>query len=479
MAQSFAQTRVDLQTQAKNVDFSGAASTKPSKTGTTLPPTCSVGEMFFKTDAQPGQNQYACTAMNVWTALAGGVTTVFGRAGSIAAAGGDYTAAQVTNAVDRTASNTYLAGARQTFAPGTNSSGLRLTPGALPSAPQAGDLAIDANDSNHPKMFDGSTWVGMATVPNYSTTFTSATAVTVPGTTHKLGTANLVAEVYDNRTPAWHVEPDYILIDPATYNVTVYFTAPQSGRVVLSAAGGGGAGGGAGMASQLGDYGVSRYSDTVLVLGGNCSPSTPCNVRIGGTVYSMTGSSQVNLAGGTGTAYIYLDFSGNLNVGHNLTLSCSGGCTAISGITAFPVNSIPLFTWSATSNTWDSAGVDRRAFLSAKALIAGSGIVTVETGPQTLIAVDSATIPSYLSSSAALDFASIASAGCSELTLPVPGATAGDGVVPGWPAGLEAGLIGTMRVSAANTVAVRLCNLSGTPLDPASATFKATIVKTF
>ena len=43
-----AQTSIDLRTQAKNVDFSSAASTKPSKTGTLLPFTCSLGETFFK-----------------------------------------------------------------------------------------------------------------------------------------------------------------------------------------------------------------------------------------------------------------------------------------------------------------------------------------------------------------------------------------------------------------------------------------------
>jgi hypothetical protein len=242
---------------------------------------------------------------------------------------GDFSAAQVTNAVDKTAANTYLAGARQTFVPSTSSSGLRLTPAVLPASPQTGDLAVDVNEGNHPKVFDGTSWVGMTTVPNYSAAFTAATTVTVPGTVHKLGTANLLVEVYDNRTPAWHVEPDYISIDPVTNDVTVDFQAPQSGRVVINAAGGGGAGG---------------------------SPIT---------------------------------------------------------------------------------------------------------------------------ATATLDFASIAFSGCSELTFALPGAAPGDGVAAGWPSGLEAGLIGMMRVSAANTVAVRLCNFSGAALDPASATFKATIVRSF
>jgi len=62
-----AQTLVDLKTQAKNVDFTGAITTKPVKAGTTLPATCAAGELFFKTNAAPGGNLYLCTAANTWT----------------------------------------------------------------------------------------------------------------------------------------------------------------------------------------------------------------------------------------------------------------------------------------------------------------------------------------------------------------------------------------------------------------------------
>ena len=65
------QTQVDLRTQAKNVDFSAASSTKPARTGTALPGSCMVGELFFKLDAAAGQNLYACTSLNTWTAIVG------------------------------------------------------------------------------------------------------------------------------------------------------------------------------------------------------------------------------------------------------------------------------------------------------------------------------------------------------------------------------------------------------------------------
>ncbi len=60
-----AQTRIDLRTQARGVDFTDASTTKPMKAGTSLPAQCTTGEMFFKTDAPAGNNVYGCAA-NQW-----------------------------------------------------------------------------------------------------------------------------------------------------------------------------------------------------------------------------------------------------------------------------------------------------------------------------------------------------------------------------------------------------------------------------
>ncbi|MEM3170282.1 MAG: hypothetical protein QW838_05860 [Candidatus Nitrosotenuis sp.] len=44
-----------------------ASSTLELPNGTSTPPTCSVGQVFFDTDATAGQNIYGCTAANTWT----------------------------------------------------------------------------------------------------------------------------------------------------------------------------------------------------------------------------------------------------------------------------------------------------------------------------------------------------------------------------------------------------------------------------
>ncbi|MCL5742943.1 MAG: hypothetical protein M1541_03305 [Acidobacteria bacterium] len=67
------QTRVDFRTQSRNIDFSKAPTTKPIKTAPSLPETCSIGELLFKDNVEPGKNLFGCTAENQWTALGGGM----------------------------------------------------------------------------------------------------------------------------------------------------------------------------------------------------------------------------------------------------------------------------------------------------------------------------------------------------------------------------------------------------------------------
>jgi hypothetical protein len=238
---------------------------------------------------------------------------------------------------------------------------------------------------------------------------------------------------------------------------------------------------GAAMAYQLGDLAAVRTSSTVLTIGAGCAAASPCNVRFGYQVFSITNSATATISGtGIGTAYIYLNGSGTLMVGNNLTVTCSAGCTQQAGITSFPPNVLPVYTWTATNGTWDATGGrDQRAFLSAKTLAGGQGIIVTEAPGQSTLAVDNGVIPTYLMNSTTLVFPSIATGACTaDQTITVTGANPGDAVAPGWPA-LPAGVLGTMLVSGSNTVTVRLCNMSASAVTPASATYRATIVRNY
>lgn len=248
------QTAVDLRTQSKAVDFSGAAATKPSKTGVTLPATCLTGESFFKLNAAAGQNLYGCTSPNVWTLQSsGGVTvaSVFGRVGAV--------------------------------------------------APQAGDYSL----------------------------------------------------------------------------------------------------------TQLSDVTAKQGNGTaVQMYGGGTQQANDC---------------------------AKFDAAGNI-------VSAGGACAG--------------------------GGVQ-----------AGLGIAITSGGGPSTVAVDSAYIPGMLTALANVDFANVAAQTCVEENIAFTGAAIGNAIAAGWPSPFGAGLLGTMWVSAANTVTIRLCNVSGTAIDPAPADFRITIVR--
>ncbi len=66
LSDSHAQTLINLGTQSRNIDFTGAQATRPIKTGSTLPTTCSTGDFFLNTTATAGQNLFSCLS-NSWS----------------------------------------------------------------------------------------------------------------------------------------------------------------------------------------------------------------------------------------------------------------------------------------------------------------------------------------------------------------------------------------------------------------------------
>ena len=525
------QTLVDLRTQTKSVDFSGATSTKPMKTGSSLPATCLVGQFFFLTSAPSGSNMYACAAVNVWTLEGSTLAAFAGPANELLTSSSGTTQWLALGGDILGSPNSVTVKGLQGRAVGT-------------TAPTNGQV-LEWNTAT-------SQWMPAASqTGNASYTFVSQASVTIPGTVHLFGTANLIVDCFDSASPPQRVDADKIQISPTTFNVTINFAVAQSGYCVVNGAGtaslsGGGGiplvggdlsgnttvatvtglqnrpvantaptsgqalvwsaaasmwqpititgsgagvtsafgrtgvvaslsgdytfgqiagtvgstqlpgasgdlsgtltaatvtgiqnrvvantapssgqalvwngsqwapatvsgsgGGGAGMASQLGDLAVVLTSPAVLTIGTNCAPASPCNVRFGYQVYTITNSATATISGNaTGAAYIYMNGLGTLVVGHNLTVVCSASCTQQAAVTSFPANVIPICTWTATNGTWNiSGGLDQRAFLTSKTLVGGQGVTITETPGQSTLAVDNGVIPTYLTNTATFSFA--------------------------------------------------------------------------
>ena len=86
-----------------------------------------------------------------------------------------------------------------------------------------------------------------------------------------------------------------------------------------------------------------------------------------------------------------------------------------------------------------------------------------------------AAIAKILSATATIDFANTAAQNDDDQTITVTGATVGSSVALGLPAAPDADSCFTAWVSAADTVTIRFNNYSSGDVDPASATYRATV----
>jgi hypothetical protein len=102
---------------------------------------------------------------------------------------------------------------------------------------------------------------------------------------------------------------------------------------------------------------VVRTNNTTLSLGPACTTAVPCAFTFGSTTYTLgTATRTAVIASGSDTAYIYLTPAGVLTVGTASQIVTCTGCTAVTGISAFPAGSIALWAWSSTSGVWNNAG---------------------------------------------------------------------------------------------------------------------------
>lgn len=207
-----AQTKVDLRTQTKSVDFSNASFTKPVRTATALPVGCSSGELFYLSTANPGYNLYYCTASNVWTPAgfsAPNYSQAFTAQTSVLLTHNLGTSNVVVECF-----NTGNAQVQYSTETVVDSNDVTVTF----FAPQSGRCVVNG--------------YGGPSVNRFAAAFTAQTSIVVNAATHNLGTGDLSVTCYDGGSPKTRIEPDHVNVD-STNNVTVSFYAAQTGRCVL------------------------------------------------------------------------------------------------------------------------------------------------------------------------------------------------------------------------------------------------------
>ena len=104
-----------------------------------------------------------------------------------------------------------------------------------------------------------------------------------------------------------------------------------------------------------------------------------------------------------------------------------------------------------------------------------SGVITIGSGGLTFNG--NQTINNVIHATAALDFPSIAIDTCQELSITATGAAANDLVSVGAPSSINNGLNWNAYVQSADTVYVRVCNVTAGAIDPASATWAVSVTE--
>ncbi len=198
---------------------------------------------------------------------------------------------------------------------------------------------------------------------------------------------------------------------------------------------------------------------------GSASCSLECTgVTFGGYSPSDNIIFALGLAGGYdisafhayGTDYTSAFISAAGFDGWSAPLSASGALAVRSSQIRMAASGAP---WT-TPTTWDTDG-------------RGTRWMNASHQPQGLIPAGKRSI----TATATLDFPSLAAQTCSDLTITVTGSVVGDAVELGPPAALATGLSAIGIVTAADTVTVRLCNVTSGAIDPIAATWRATVRK--
>lgn len=424
-----AQTQIDLRTQAKSVDFSGASSTRTWKTGTALPSTCALGEVFFLTSAPAGANLYACTAANTWS-----VQGTTGTPGAL----------QVENYGSAVGSRGTL-----NVIPGAGLTTVMTDTGSQINVQLALDSAVEETQPNE----QSGAALLCASTGGQSSSYQCAMSPTLGA----YSSGMLVHWIPDVNGAGGATTLNIDTLGAVSVKMPDGATNPSSTDIA-----------GGRMYSLWYDGASFRMANSQASFS-----YTPENAANKGQASGYAGldatgkvpASELPAITSLAVQSASLTFTPMLDgVCQDRTFSFTGAGSSTQLVAGLPSN-LP-------------AGVDAIMFANAPnsvdvRLCNHSG-VTQNMGTYSF----SAKTPGYaLTASAALTFSSIADGACGSQPLTLTGANPGDPVASGFPAGMNSGLTGNMTVSSANTVNVLLCNYSGGPWTGSAQTYMATIVK--
>lgn len=406
--------------------------------GTTLPSTCPSPYVFFKTDETPGENLYFCTATDTFTKMTTGGPPAW-----------EYSAVSVGT---RSVVN-FIPGAGVTLVPVDTGTKIQWT--------FAVDSAVMLSRDQAQKNSDR--YVALSTADNANYTGCPADHTMIVGSI--VAGAELLVKMPAAANAAGAITLDICSTGTVNWKAHDGTTDPGAGAMA---------------ANRL--YRIAHngtvWVNAPVTAGGGGNVAGPGGAVVDSNAACWDGTSGTLLkdcgttAGGGGSAANAF-YSGTIDFPSITDGACNQQTFTATGLAAGSTLALSL-----------PSGLNAGLFATALATAADTAAVRVCNFSGAAVDPASATFAvraldslGYLKGSGAIDFASIADGACLASTITVTGAATGNTVAPGWPAALDSGLTGAMFVSAANTVAVRVCNWSGAAVDPASLTYSAAITQ--
>jgi len=133
--------------------------------------------------------------------------------------------------------------------------------------------------------------------------------------------------------------------------------------------------------------GLSIVANPVnLTIGPTCTVAAPCLYRIGSTVFNVSAPITIPAAPGNDELYLYVDtMTGNIIAGTSTTALSCVGCSNLLGISAFPVNSIPIASGQLTNGAWSTVQSALANLASSPVFIQGTGITLASNGFEIIV----------------------------------------------------------------------------------------------